>query len=190
MRLGPYEEKIKEIQKTFFKFWHYRGWLLLLRPPTVFFLITGLFIFYFGLLETRQSRLEKFKWVIASVAGVSPDKIQYIGSGWMEISAERKSPKDKIYEPVKYKFNPFGWLFSSEVGFFTRWEDRAKRYVTYPLVYNERGEVWINKEGGWQYGQISGKAIKWSKPQRTGINRRVTGHEISVQGKELQIIDK
>ncbi len=188
MRLGPYEEKIRRIKKTFFKFWHYRGWLLLFHPPTVFFLIIGFLIFYFGLLETQKSRAEKFRWIIASVARIDPSQVQYIGRGWLEISAERKTAVDNIYEPVKYTFNPFAWIFSLDVAFIRRWRGEPYGYATHPVIYNESGEVWINKEGTWRYGKISGKAINWDMPQGSGIRAgKVSGHEIQ---KKLRIEDK
>jgi len=142
-------------------------------------MIIGFLAFYFGLLETHKSRIDAFKWVVASVAGIDPGKIQYIGGGWIEISTERKTAVDKIHEPVKYTFNPFSWLFSPEIIFVSRWRGKPYGYATHPVVYNERGEVWINKEGAWRYGKVSGKDIKWDIPQGTGIRAgKVSGHEI------------
>lgn len=190
-RISTYEEGIRKIGKSFFKFWHYQGWLVFFRPPILFLLIVSIFIFYFGLAETQKTKVERFKWVIASVVGVSPQQIEYIGNGWLEISSRRRTAVDRINEPVRYTFNPFRCLFSSEVGFVTRWRGGPYQYATHPIVYNERGEVWLNKEDTWRHGIVSGKTIKWDKPQGTGIRAgKVTGHEISTQDEKFYITDK
>lgn len=190
-RLSPYEEKMRRIRERFFDFWCYQRWLVFFRPLIFFLLLISLFILYFGFMETQKTKVERFKWIVASVVGVSPQEIQYIGDGWLEISAQRRTAVDRIYEPVQYRFNPFRWLFSSEAGFTTRWRGEPYRHVTHPIVYNERGEIWINKEGTWQHGKISDKTIKWDKPQGTGIRAgKVTGHEISTEDEELYIPDK
>jgi len=190
-RLGTYEERIKRLRKVFFNFWHYQGWFIFFRPPIIFILFTSVLIFYFGLIESQKTKVERFKWIVASVVGVSPHQIEYIGDGSLEISTQRKTAVDKVYEPVIYRVNPFRWFFSSETGFVSRWRGESYGYVTHPVVYNERGEVWLNKEGNWLYGRISGKEVKWDVPQGTGIRAgKVAGHEISTQDKKLYIQDK
>lgn len=189
--LSTYEEGIKSISKVFFNFWHYQGWFVFFRPPLIFLLIASMVIFYFGLVEKEKTKVERFKWIVASVVGLSSSQVQYIGDGWLEISAERKTAVDRIYEPVRYTVNPFRWFFSSEAGFVTRWRGEPYGYATHPVVYNERGEVWLNKEGTWRQGKIVGKEIKWDIPQGTGIRAgKVTGHEISTQDKKLYTPDK
>ena len=186
-----YEERVKGIKRGLFKFWYYQGWLAFFRPPIFFLLLASIVIFYFGLIETTKTKMDRFRWIVASVVGVSPQEIQYIGDGWLEISTQRRTAVDRINEPVKYTFNPFKWFFSSEAGFVTRWRGRPYQYATHPIVYNERGEVWLNKEGTWRQGKIVGKEIKWDIPQGTGIRAgKVTGHEISTQDKKFYIPDK
>jgi len=190
-RLSAYGEGLKRIKHRFFKFRHYQGWLVFFHPPILFLVLFSILIFYFGLMETQETKIERYKWLVASIAGVDPGQIQYIGDGWLEIPAQRKTAVDKINEPVQYTFNPFRWLFSSEAGFVTRWRGEPYGSATHPVVYNERGDVWINKENEWQHGNISANTIKWDIPQGTGIRaRKVTGHEISTQDKELRIKDK
>jgi len=179
------------IKRGLFNFWHYQGWLVFFRPPILFLLIISIIIFYFGLMETQKTKVERFKWIVASVVGISPHQIEYIGDGSLEISAQRKTAVDRINEPIRYTFNPFKWLFSSEAGFVTRWRGRPYNYATHPVVYNERGDVWINKEGSWRQGKIYGKEIKWDIPQGTGIRAgKVTGHEIPTKEDKLRIEDK
>lgn len=190
-RLSAYEERIKRIRQSLFNFWHYQGWLVFFRPPILFLLLTSILLFYFGLMESRKTKMERFKWIVASVAGVNSQEIQYIGDGWLEISTQRKTAVDRINEPVRYSFNPLRWLFSSEAGFVTRWRERPYYHATHPIVYNEKGEVWINKEGTWRHGRISGKTINWDVPQGTGIRAgKVTGHEISTEEQKLHISDE
>jgi hypothetical protein len=189
--LSAYEQNIKGIKRSFFKFWHYQGWLSFLSPPIIFLLFISIVIFYFGLMETQKTKVERFKWIVASVVGISPHQIEYIGDGWLDISGQRRTAVDRIYEPIRYMVNPFRWFFSSEAGFVTRWRGESYGYVTHPIVYNERGDVWLNKEGNWIYGKISGKEVNWDVPQGTGIRAgKVIGHEIPAQDKKLYIKDK
>ena len=190
-RLTPSEGGKSRIGKAFFNFWHYQGWLIFFRPQIIFLLLISILIFYFGLIETQKTKVERFKWIVASVVGISPQQIEYIGDGSLEISTQRKTAVDRINEPIRYTFNPFRWLFSSEAGFVTRWRGEPYGYATHPVVYNERGEVWINNESEWQHGNISGKTIKWDIPQGTGIRAgKVTGDEISTKEDKLRIEDK
>lgn len=190
-RLSAYEQGIKGIKGSLFKFWHYQGWLSFLRPPIIFLLFTSMVIFYFGLMEIQRTKAERFKWIVASVVGISPQQIEYIGDGWLDISGQRRTAVDRIYEPIRYRVNPFRWLFSSEAGFITRWRGEPYGYAAYPVVYNERGDIWINKQDKWRHGNISGNTIEWDIPQGTGIRAgKVTGHEIPTEDKKLYIRDK
>ena len=190
-RLGSYEKGRRKISKTLFNFWRYQGWLIFFRPPIIFLLITSIVIFYFGLIETEKTKVERFKWIVASVIGVNSQQIEYIGDGSLEISAQRKTAVDRIYEPIRYTFSPLRWLFSSEAVFVTRWRGEPYGYATHPVVYNERGDVWINKQDKWRHGNISGNTVKWDIPQGTGIREgKVTEHEISTQDKKRRIEDK
>jgi hypothetical protein len=190
-RLSAYEEKIRRIKQGFFDLWRYQHWLVFFRPPILFLLLTSILLFYFGFIETQEAKVQRFKWIVASVAGVNPEQIEYIGDGWLEISTQRKTVVDRINEPIMYRFNPFRWLFSSEAGFISRWRGEPYGSVTHPMVYNERGDVWINKEGIWQQGKIVGKEIEWNTAQGTGIRAgKVTGHELSTKEDKLRIEDK
>lgn len=190
-RLSPYEETIRKVKNNASNFWHYQGWLVFFRAPVILLLLASAFLLYFGLLETQEAKAKRFNWIISRAIGVSPGQIEYIGSGWLEISTQREAAVDRINEPVKYTINPFKWFFSSKAGFVTRWRGEQYGYVTHPVAYNERGEVWIKKEGIWRQGQISGKTVKWDIPQGTGIRAgKVVSHEISIRDKKLQVIDK
>jgi hypothetical protein len=191
LRMRSRHADTKGIKKTLFKFRHYQGWLVLFRPPIVFLLLIGIIIAYFSFIEREETKVNRFKGIVAAALAVNPQEIEYIGDGWLQISTQRKTAADKINEPVVYTFNPLKWFFSSAAGSTRRWRGEPYGYVTYPIVYNERGEVWINKEGTWRHGKVSGKTINWDVPQGTGIRAgKVTGHEISQQDKKLQISDK
>jgi len=98
-----------------------------------------------------------------------------------------------VYEPIKYTFNPLKWLFFSDTGFIKRWrsESRGGGYVTHPVAYNERGDVWVKKKDAWEHGRITGNVIKWDTPQVTGMSiRKTTGHEVSTQDRKFKVIDK
>lgn len=180
--------RIKELFRNLFR---YQTWIYLLRPHILISFILGIAILYFGIIEPYQNKVDRFRWIVASVVGVSPQDIQYIGNGWLQISAQRKTAVDRISEPVRYTFNPLRWLFTSESGSVTRWRGRPYGYVTHPIVYNEDGEVWINKEYTWRHGRISGKTIEWDEPQGSGIRAgKVTGHEITTQDKKLRLPDE
>jgi hypothetical protein len=189
-RLSPWELKIKKTRKWFFEFWHYQKWLVLFRPSLIFVLIISVFLFYFGVLETQESKIAGLKIIIASALGINTQDIQYLGDGWIEISGQRKTAVDQVSEPIRYTFNPFRWFFFSEGGFLTRWRGEHYGYVTHPIAYNNRGEVWINKEGTWRHGRIDGRTIEWETPQGTGIRAgEVAGHDISTPEKRLFIPD-
>ena len=190
-RLGFLEIKFLKLKKSLNNFFLYQRWLGFLRLPVLLSLLISVGIFYFGLVETRQARVERLKWLVASAAGVSPKQIQYIGDGTLEISANRKTAVDRVNEPVRYTFNPFKWFFS-QTGLVTRWRGESFGYVTHPVVYNEDGEVWINKEDTWRHGRFTNdRTIEWDTPQGTGIRAgKVTGHEVSMPEGKLYIPDK
>lgn len=198
-RLSAYEERIKRIKQNFLDFWHYQKWAVFFRPSILFLLIVGIFLFYSEVIERQETKMARLKWMVASVVGINPQDVQYIGDGWLEISGQRRRTEERIneppkyvYEPIKYTFNPLGWFFSSDTGFIKRWRSEAAGgYATHPVVYNERGDVWLRKKGTWEHGRMSGETIKWDTPQVAGMNiRKTPGHEISIQDKKLKIIDK
>jgi hypothetical protein len=191
-RLTFFEKNILEIRRLLSKFFLYRRWGILLHPLVLFLVVSSMAIFYFGLVETQKARVERLKLIASSIIGASPNQIEYIGDGWLEISALRKTSGDNISEPIKYTVNPFLWFFSSQEGVVTRWQNNTKKYVSQPVVYNERGDVWVNNEGTWRSGRFTNnRTIEWDQPQGTGIRSgKVTGHEISSQDKELYISDK
>jgi hypothetical protein len=189
-----YENNILEIKRLLNKFFLYRRWGILLQPLVLGLLVSSVVIFYFGLVETQQVREDRLKFVVASIIGVKPDQIEYIGNGQLEIStSHRKTAVDSISEPVKYTFNPFMWFFSSQGGVISRWQSHEQRYINHPVVYNDRGDIWINNDGTWRSGKLTNndKTIEWDQPQGSGIRAgKVTGHEISTQNKEITIFDK
>jgi hypothetical protein len=80
------------------------------------------------------------------------------------------------------------WLFFQEGGFVTRWRGKSFGYATHPVAFNDRGDVWLNKEGTWRHGRFTtDKTLEWDVPQGT---RKVSGHELSTQDKKLYIQDK
>lgn len=189
-RLNSYEEAIRKISKSLFNFFCYQKWLIFFRPPVIYFLIISSVMVYFGLIETQKTKIGRLRWVIASLSGVSVQDIEYIGDGWLQISAQRKTAVDRIHEPVKYTISPLRWLFVDDAGFVGRWRGQEYQYVTHPVVYNERGDVWLNKDNSWRHGVINGRTIHWDLPQGTGIRTgKVIGHEISSQSQKLFVGD-
>lgn len=189
--LNSFEERIRRISKNFFKFWHYQRWFIFLRPPFIVILIASAFIFYFGIVQTRNNRIARLKSTIALVTGTSLEQIEYIGDGWLEINSQRKTAVDKEYEPLKYRFNIFSWLFSPEKGFISRWRGEPYGYVTHPIAYNEAGDIWIYKQGSWRSGRVSGNTVNWDTPQGTGSRSgKVSGQDIVIENGKLKIKDK
>jgi hypothetical protein len=187
-RLTPSEQGKRRIGKSLFNFWHYQGWLIFFRPPIIFLLLISILIFYFGLMETQETKTNRLKVIVATAIGISSNEIQYIGDGWLEISAKRKRKQDGINEPIRYSFNPLRWLFFAESGgVFTRWRGEPFGYATHPVVVNEKGDVWLIKEDTWVHGQASGEIIKWDTPVGSA---RVSVQELSREDKKLRIIDK
>ena len=137
-------------------------------------------------LETREAKVERFKRIVASIVGIKPKDIQYVGDGWLEISGQRKR-EDQTRELIRYTFNPLRWLFFSEGGVLTRWRGEPFGYATHPVVYNDMSDVWLKKKDTWEHGRISGETIKWDTPQGSG---KVTEQEISPEDKKLKVIDK
>ncbi len=196
---GAFEKKTRRIKKGFLDFWFYQKWTLFFRPATLFILVASVFIFYFAVLETQEAKVERFKRIVASVVGIKTHDIQYVGGGWLEIPGQRRRIVEKIneparyvYEPIKYAFNPLSWFLSSDTGFIKRWRSEASGgYVTHPVVYNDKGDVWLKKKNTWEHGNISGETIKWDTPQVSGLSiRKTTGQEVTVEDKKLKVIDK
>ena len=190
-RIEVYEGGIEKAGKFFLKLYHYQGWLVFFRPSIVFFIAISSLIFYLGFIETEKAKIDRVKYVIASALGIGVEQVEYIGKGEVNILAQRIRAIDGSTEPVRYRFNPFAWLFSSETGSVSRWIGKPSDYIIHTVVYNERGDVWIKKEDTWRHGMISGTDIEWDSPQGTGIREgKVTGEEISVQDKKIYIKDK
>lgn len=187
-RLTFLEEKILNIRRFINNFFLYQRWTVIFQPSVILLLIGSMIIFYFGFVETQNTRVERLKWVVALAAGVNPSQIQYVGNGWLEVSGQRKTRVDRISEPIRYTFNPFRWFFSREEGFVTRWRGENFGYVTHPVAFNEKGDVWINKEGTWRHGRFTNdRTVEWDTPQGT---RKVTDQEISTPDKKLYIRDE
>ena len=187
-RLTYLEEEALKVKKLISNLFLYERWTIIFRPPVIFLLISSIIIFYFGLVQTQKARIGGLKWVVASAAGMDPGQIQYIGNGWLQISGKRKMAADRINEPIRYAFNPLGWFFSSEPGFVTRWRGKTSGYVTHPVAFNDRGDVWLNKEGTWMHGKFNkDRAVEWDTPQGAS---KVIVQELSIQDKKLYIQDK
>lgn len=194
-RLGAYEERARKLKEGFFEFWHYQKWFIFFRPPIILILIIIIIFFYSEVMETQEVKTNRLKWVIASAIGISAQDIQYIGDGRLEISGQRQRRQDKKNEPIKYSFNPLRWLFFSEGGVLGRQRGEPFGYTTHPVVFNDKGDVWIKKpNAAWQHGIISGQSIKWDKPMGSAniIEQKEipSEMEISLEDKKLKIIDK
>jgi hypothetical protein len=198
--VGAYERTSRKIKNIFLSFWYYQKWTVLFKPSILFVLLITVFLFYSEIIESQEVKMARIRWMIASVMAIDPKDIQYIGSGWLEISGERRRIEEKInepakyvYEPIKYAFNPLGWMFSSDAGLVRRWRSEGGKggYASHPVVYNDQGDVWFKKSNGWEHGKLSGEDIKWDAAQVAGLSiRKTPGHEVTVEDRKFRIIDK
>jgi hypothetical protein len=188
-RLTSSEEKILKIKRGLNNFFLYQRWITLLRPSAIGVLIVSLVIFYLGIKEVSLRRIERSKWIVAQITGVSPESISYTGGGWFKISGQRRSRDSKV-KPVSISFNPLSWLFSSQTTNVSLWSDKLNRYITYPVTVSDKGDVWVDKKSSQIHGRASGNKIVWDEPQRAGINYKVSGHHITVEDGKLKFIDE
>ena len=188
-RLTTFEEKVLNLKKALDKFFLYQRWVILFRPLVVIVLITSLIIFYFGIKEHSLKRIERFRWIVAQITGVSPESIRYAGEGWFKISGQ-KSSKDREVEPITISFNPLRWLFLSDSANVSRWSEKSNKYITYPVTINDKGDVWLGKKSGQIHGRVLSNEVIWDTPQRAGIREKVSGHHIVIEDGKLKIIDE
>lgn len=188
-RLTTFEEKVLNLKRALDKFFLYQRWIALFRPSVVIVLITSLIIFYFGIKEHSLKRIERFRWIVAQITGVSPESISYAGEGWFKISGQKRS-LDREVEPITISFNPLRWLFFSDTVRVSRWSEKSNRYIDYPISINDKGDVWLGKKGEQIHGRALGDKIVWDEPQRVGIREEVSGHRITVEDGKLKISDE
>ncbi len=188
-RLTTFEEKVLNLKRALDNFFLYQRWTTLFRPLVVIVLITSLIIFYFGIKEHSLKRMERFRWIIAQISGISPESISYAGEGWFKISGQ-KSSKDREVEPITISFNPLRWLFLSDTANVSLWSKKSNKYITYPVTINDKGDVWLGKESSQIHGKVLGNEVIWDAPQREGIREKVSGHRITVEDGKLKIIDE
>ena len=60
-----FEKNILEVKRLLKKFFLYRRWGILFQPLVLCLLASSLVIFYFGLVETQKTRVERLKLVMA-----------------------------------------------------------------------------------------------------------------------------
>lgn len=188
-RLTFLEEKILKIKRGLNNFFLYQRWFVLFRTSIIIILITSLIIFYLGIKEHTLKRIERFRWIVAQITGLSPESIGYVGGGWFEISGQKRSLHREV-EPVTISFNPLSWLFFSDTANVSLWSNKLNKYVTYPLSIGDKGDVWLDKKGGQIHGKAIGDKIMWDEPQRAGIREEVSGHRIVVKDGKLKFIDE
>lgn len=194
IEIGRRSDRIDEVSKSLekfqTKFWRYQGWLNLFRFPTILILIAGVMLFYFGLIEPMKAKIDRYRWVIAKVVGIRPEEVEYIGDGWIEMGMKRTTAVDRQSEPVRYRVNPFRWLFTNDAGYVDRWRG-DNIYTTHRIVFNETGDVWLKMEETWKHGVVSGDKIAWD--ERLGRAHRagkILGEEISTGEGGLSIRDR
>lgn len=188
-RMTFIEKKILGIKIFLDKFILYQKWAALLRPPLLIVLLAAFMIFYFGIKDRPEHRIERFKWIVAQMAGISPETVGYQGSGWFKISGQRKSASGDV-EPVKISFNLLNWLFFPDKTRVSFWNKRQKRYIDYSMDINDSGDVWLDKKTQQIHGRVLADKIVWDQPQRAGIRSRVSSHRFSVQDGKLNISDE
>jgi len=197
-RLTFIEKKTLDIKRSLDKFFLYQRWATLLRPSLIIVLMAALTIFYLGVKDQSTRRIGHFKWIIAQMAGISPESIEYAGGGWFNISGQRKF-LDNSGDPITIRFNPLGWLFFSDSVNINRWNRKLNKYVTYSVDANDWGDVWLEKKDSKIQGkglvkknkQIHGKIqadrIIWDEP--TG-SLQVPGHQIGAEDGKAKFFDE
>jgi len=186
-RLTESESRRMRIKELFINLFRYRRWVCLFRPPILLPLILGVSILYFGVIEPYETKVNRFKWIIAKVIGIEPDRIEYRG-GLFEIFGKRRIAYKDDIEYVSLTFNPLNIFSSKAVGYVTRW-NKDTGYITHPISYDEEGNVWIKYRNTWERGIISKNEVKWNNPQGTA-NWRISGHGISTDNKGFTVIDQ
>lgn len=185
-RLTFIEKKILDIKRILNNFFLYQRWATLLRPSLIIVLLAALTIFYLGVREQSNQRIGHFKWIIAQMAGISPESIEYAGEGWFNISGQRRF-LDKSGDPVTIRFNPLGWLFFSETANINRWNKKLNKYVTYSVDANDRGDVWLRKKDGKIHGVAQADKIVWDEPAGS---RKASGHYLVVEDGKPRFFDE
>jgi len=190
IKLSPYEEFLKNLNKSFADFWHYRKWLIFFYPSTIAVLMFIGLIIYIGEVELQPGKGYVTRWIISRALGVSPNEIKYRGDGWIGVSGVRRTAVDKQYEPFSYQVNVFRWLVFNDAGSVTRYRGKEYGTVTHPVGMEETREVYLKKEGKWRTGEIS-DGIKWDKPQGTGIRKgEIKSETIETTEGKIQLRDK
>lgn len=188
-RLTFIEKKFLNIKRVWNKIFLYQRWTALLRPSVIIILLAGLTIFYLGIKDQPSQRIGRFKWIIAQVAGISPESIEYAGAGWFNISGQRRSLSGEV-ESVKISFNFLSQFFSPDKADISFWSKRLKRYINYSVDVNDTGDIWLDKKNQQIHGRVLADKIVWDQPQRTGIKAKVSGHQFTVQDGKLNISDE
>jgi len=188
-RLTFLEEKILNIKREINNFFLYQRWLTLFRPSAIIVLVASLIIFYLGIKDYSLKRIERFRWIIAQITGISPESINYTGEGWFNISGRKRSVEGEV-EPVTIGFNPLRWLFFQDSANVSLWSEKLNGYVSYPLTINDKGDVWLGKHDGQVHGKTLGDKIVWDESQRGGIRAKVSGHRLAIEDGKLKIFDE
>lgn len=190
IRASFYANSLRKLANEFTDFWRYQKWLIFFRPSSLITLMFIGLIIYTGAVELQPGKGYLTRWLVSRAIGVSPDEVEYEGGGWIKIFGVRTTAVDRAHEPFSYNVNIFRWLVFNDTGSITRHGDPEYGSVTYPLVYDESGQVYIKKEGKWQKGEIE-NGVKWDRPQGTGIRKeKVKGETIESTGGKVQIRDK
>ena len=191
LRPSPFGEGARGLRRTFANFRHYQGWLNFLNPSTIITLVVIVLLLYFGLIERQRTRIERYRWIIAKVVGIRPEQVEYIGDGWVEVGAKRKTAVDRQYEPVTFRFNPIRWLFHRDAGYVDRW--RGDTSTTHKVSYNDAGDVWLEYEKYGeteQHGVIVGNEVRWDSPLgKAHRAEKISGEEISIKEGGISISD-
>jgi hypothetical protein len=188
-RLTFIEKKILEIKRSLDKFFLYQRWAVLLRPSVIGVLLVALTVLYLGVKDQPAQRIGRFKWIIAQVAGINPEAIEYAGAGWFNVSGQRRSVDGGV-EPVKISFNFLSQLFSPGKANVSFWNKRLKKHINYSMDINDTGDVWLDKKNQQIHGRVMADKIVWDQPQSAGIKGKVSGHQFTVQDGKLNISDE
>lgn len=191
IKTSPHKLSLRKFSDEVADFWHYQKWVFLFRPSTLAVLIFISLIIYFGAIEFQPGKGYVIRWLASRAIGVSPNAIEYRGSGWIRVAGTRTTI-EKEYEPLHYDVNIFRLIVFNDTGSVTRYWGDEKRPVIHPVGADESGEVYFKREGGWQKGEIKESAVEWEKPQAVGSKegKIVRGVIVETTKDKIELRDK
>lgn len=186
----PSVAMVKKIKNSFAIFFHNKGWVCLFRPFSIFLSLFAIAVFYFGLIESRESKIARLEWIVSRALGVDSTQIRYAGGGWFDMFGNRKIVVDGKEEPFIYTINLWQWLYHEDAGYIMRQREAPYGDDINTLRIDSRRNIWLHKDGQWHKGSISGNKIAWETPQGTGVREgKILGHEVLTDEGDIYLLD-